>query len=163
MIHRTAKAQCRGRGYNNNKKCDWGKKKQQQHLKSLVRFHSANKIYNCNEREEKNIQKHVQNKSKHKNNKCLSWVIAVLSLAGSHSPPHLPRMPSNTVLISRPAVGTAQILIWSHSCVFLPPMSTGVRTSVLLLFFFLELSVSFNIFHTHRLCLVDCVYLIGNL
>ena len=28
--------------YNNNKKCDWGGKK----LKSLIRFHSANKINN---------------------------------------------------------------------------------------------------------------------
>ena len=43
--------------------------------------------------------------------------------------PHLPRMPSNTVLISGPAVGAAQILIWSYSCVFLPPMSTAIRTS----------------------------------
>ena len=29
--------------YNNNKKCDWGKK-----LKSLIRFHSAKKIDNYN-------------------------------------------------------------------------------------------------------------------
>ena len=48
---------------------------------------------------------------------------------GSHSPPYLPRMPSNTVLISGPAVEAAQILIWSYSCVFLPPMPTAVRTS----------------------------------
>ena len=38
-------------------------------------------------------------------------------------------MPSNTVLVSRPAVGVAQTLIWSYSCVFLPPMSTAIRTS----------------------------------
>ena len=38
-------------------------------------------------------------------------------------------MPSNTVLISGPAVGAAQILTWSYSCVFLPPMSTAIRTS----------------------------------
>ena len=31
-------------------------------------------------------------------------------LAGSHSPPHLPRMPSNTVLISGPAGG--QLRVW---------------------------------------------------
>ena len=63
---------------------------------------------------------------------CFSWVTAVrvLSLAGSHSPPHLPRMPSNTVLVSGPAVGAAQILIWSYYCMFLPPMSTAIRTSV---------------------------------
>ena len=35
----------------------------------------------------------------------LVTAVRILSLAGSHSPPHLPRMPSNTVLISGPAVG----------------------------------------------------------
>ena len=33
-----------------------------------------------------------------------------------------------TVLISGPAVEAAQILIWSCSCVFLPPMSTALKT-----------------------------------
>ena len=46
-----------------------------------------------------------------------------------HSPPHLPRMPSNTILISGPAVGAAQILLWSYSSVFLLPTSTAIRTS----------------------------------
>ena len=60
----------------------------------------------------------------------LSSAVRVLSLAGSHSPPHLPRMPSNTVLIAGPAVRAAQILICSYSSsVFLPPMSTAIRTS----------------------------------
>ena len=64
-------------------------------------------------------------------NKCFSWVtaVSVLSLTGSHSPPHLPRMPSNIVLISGPALGAVQILILSYSCVFLPPVSTDIRTS----------------------------------
>jgi len=78
------------------------------------------------------IQENLQDKSKHKNNKCFYWVTAVrvLSLAGSHSPLHLPRMPSNAVLMPRPAVRAAQILICSHSySVFLPPMSTAIRTS----------------------------------
>ena len=68
---------------------------------------------------------------KNKNNKYFSWVTAVrvLSLTGSHSPPHLPRMPSNTVLVSGSAVGAAQILIWSHSCVFLHSVSTAIRAS----------------------------------
>ena len=56
--------------------------------------------------------------------------VRVLSLAGSHSPPHLPKVPSNTMLISEPAVGAVQILTWSYSCVFLPPMSTAIKTSV---------------------------------
>ena len=48
------------------------------------------------------------------------WVTAfsVLSLAGSRSPPYLPRMPSSTLLISESAVEAAQILIWSYSYVF---------------------------------------------
>ena len=90
----------------------WEEKKQ---LKSLIRFHSVNKINNYNrgsgkrKKVKKKIQKNLQNKSKHKNNKCFSWVTAVrvLSLIGSHSPPYLPRMPSNTVLISGPVVGAA--------------------------------------------------------
>ena len=105
-------------------------------LKSLIRFHSANKINNYKRggrrEREKNIQNNLQNKFKRKNNKCFSWVTAVrvLSLAGSHSPPYLLRMSSNTVLVSGPAVGAAQILILSCSCVFLLPMSTAIRTSV---------------------------------
>ena len=55
--------------------------------------------------------------------------VRVLSFAESHSPPHLPRMPCNTVLISRPDMRAAQILIWSYSSVFLPPMFTAIRTS----------------------------------
>ena len=38
-------------------------------------------------------------------------------------------MPSNTLLIFGTAVGAAQILIWSYFCVFLPPLSTAIRTS----------------------------------
>ena len=77
------------------------------------------------------IQKNLQNKLKNNNNKCFSWVtaVSVLSLAGSHSPPHLPRMPWDTVLISGPVLGAALSLIWSYSSVFLPLMSTAIRTS----------------------------------
>jgi len=104
----------------------------------------------------------LQNKSKYKNNKCFPWVsaVSVLFLTGSHSPPHRPRMPSNTALVSGPAVGAAQTRIWSYS-VFLPPMFTAGRTGA---FFFLwELSMSFYIFHRHRVFLVDCVDLICSL
>ena len=51
------------------------------------------------------------------------------SLAESHNLPHLPRMPSNAVVISGPVVGAAQILMWSYSSVFLSPVSTAIRTS----------------------------------
>ena len=69
-------------------------------------------------------------------------------------------MPSKTVLVSGPAVGPAQILIWSYSWVFLPPMSTAIRTNAFLLW---ELSMTFYIFHRHRVCLVDHVDLICSL
>ena len=108
----------------------WLRKKGEKKLKILIRSHSANN-YNWGRGEEKKIQKNLQNKSKHKNNKCFSWVTAVrvLSLTGSHGLLHLPRMPSNAVLISGSAVEAAQILIWSYSCVFLLLMSTAIRTS----------------------------------
>ena len=51
----------------------------------------------------------------------------VLSLTGSHSPPYLPRMPSNTVLIFGLAVGVALIPILFYSCVFLPLMSIAIQ------------------------------------
>ena len=100
----------------------------------------------------KNIQK---NKSKNKNNKCFSWVTAVrvLSPTGSHSPPYLPRMPSNTVLISGPAVEAAQILFWFYSCVFLSSMSTDIRTSV---FSFVGARNDLYIVHRHSLPSWSC-------
>ena len=69
-------------------------------------------------------------------------------------------MPSNTVLISGHAVGAAQILILSYSCVFFlqcPKLSELVR------FLLWELSMAFYIFHRHRVCLVDCMDLICSL
>ena len=103
-------------------------------LKSLIRFHDAIKVnnYNRGRKKKKKIQKNLQSKSKHKNNRYFFWVttVRVLSLTGSHSPPHLPRVPSNAVLVSGPAVGAAQILIKFYSYVFLPPISTAIRTSV---------------------------------
>ena len=62
-------------------------------------------------------------------------------------------MPFNTMLISEPAVGAAQILIWAnliYSCVSLPPMSTAIRTTA---FSFVgALSDLFYIFH--RQCII---------
>ena len=84
----------------------------------------------------------------------------MLSFAGSHSPPHLPTKPSNSVRVSGPALGAAQILICpTPVCPYVqcPPLSELVR------FLFRELSVTFYIFHRHRVCLVDCVDLICSL
>ena len=110
-------------------------------------------------RKKKKIHKNLQNTSKHKNNKRFSWVtaVSVLSLAGSRSPPHSPKMPSNTVLISGPAVGAAQILSWSYSDVSLPPTSAAIRTSA---FSFVEALNALYIFHRHRVCPVHRMDLI---
>ena len=97
------------------------------------------------------IQKNLQNKSEHNNNKCFSWVTAVrvLPLTGSHnSPPHFPRMPPNTALISGPVLGAAQILIFSCSCVFLLPMYKAIRTSA---FSFVGALNGLLYFHRHSL------------
>ena len=49
-------------------------------LKILIRFHSANKMTTTTEEEKKEKNpKNLHNKSKHKNNKCFSGVIAVQS------------------------------------------------------------------------------------
>ena len=53
------------------------KKKEKKKLKSLIRFHSANKFDNYNRRgkkgeKKKKIQNNLQNKSKHKNNESFS-------------------------------------------------------------------------------------------
>ena len=69
-------------------------------------------------------------------------------------------MPSNTVLISGPAVGAAQILIWSYSYV---SCLQGPQLSELVRFLLWELSMAFYIFHWHRVCLVDHVDLIFSL
>ena len=57
--------------------------------------------------------------------------------------------------------GASQTLIWSYSCVFLPPMSTAIPELVCFLLW--EVSVSFHIFNRNKVCLVDCVDLIWSL
>ena len=66
-----------------------------------------------------------------------------------------------------PVLGTAQTLIWPCSCVFLPPVSIAARAR--LFFFFLrrfllwEHSLSFYIYHRHRVYAVDRVDLVCSL
>ena len=133
----------------------WLRIKGEKNLKTLIRLHRANKVNNYGAGEGKKIQNNLQNKSKNKNNKCFTWVTAVLSLPRSYSPSHLLRIPSNTVLSSGPAVGVAQILMWSYSNVFLPPMSTAIRTSA-----FSFVGDLNDLFHRQRVCLVDHLDLI---
>ena len=138
-------------------------RKTKKELKSLIRFHSANKIdnYNRGRKQKEKTSKRVYRASENirKIYVFLQSNLRVPSLAGNHSSPHLPRMPSNTVLISGPVVGAAQILIWSYSSVFFKcPQLSG-----LVHFLLWELSVTFYIFHRHRVYLVDRVDLICSL
>ena len=56
-------------------------KKKEKKLKSLIRFHTDNKIDNYSRGgKKKKIQKNLQNKSKHKNNKYFSWVTEKVGL-----------------------------------------------------------------------------------
>ena len=59
-----------------------------------------------------------------------------------------------------PTVGRAQTLIWPYSCVYLPPVSMVARARA---FCMCEHSLSFYIFHKHRVHLVDHVDLICSL
>ena len=97
------------------------RKKKKKKLKTLIRFHSANKIDIHNRWGKKKQKKggeksnRIYRDSQNQNNKCFTWVTAVrvLSLFGGHNPPHPSRRSPNTVLISGPAVGAAQIVIQS--------------------------------------------------
>ena len=136
-------------------------------LQSLIRFHSAIKLTSRmgvggkkEKSKKKKIQKHLQNKSKHKNNKFfLSHCCQIIFLAESHSPLHLPRMLSNSVVTSGPAVGAAQILIWPYTCVFLPPTSTAITTSA---FSFVGV-LNVLLYIPQTVCLTDHVDLICSL
>ena len=112
------------------------------------------------DKKKRKIQKKLQNKSKHKNNKCFSWVTAVrvLSPAGSHSPPRLPRMPSNTADLWTCCEGSSD-----SDLLLLCVLASSVQLSELVLFLLWELSMTFYIFHRHRVCLVDHMGLICSL
>ena len=112
--------------------------KRRKELRSLIRFHSANKIDNYSRGRKRGKRKKKKFKTIYRTSQNVRIINVFLESLLSRVLPcwesqstHLPRMPSNTALISGPAVGAAQILIWSCSYVFLPLMSTAVRTSVL--------------------------------
>ena len=127
-------------------------------FKNLIRFHSAKKLTTTTEG-----QKRKEKKSKgiYRTSQTIRIRNVFLEPLLSESFPLLEVAVHLTsllcppkLLISGPAVGATQILIWSYSCVFLPPVSTALRTSA---FSFVGFSMSFYIFHRHRVCLVDHV------
>ena len=87
-------------------------------------------------------------------------VLRDLSLTRCHRPPHLPRMPSNTMLISGFVVGQLRFQCGPTPVCF---CLQGPQLSELVRFLLWELSMTFYIFHRHRVCLVDCVDLICSL
>jgi len=102
------------------------KEKKKKKLKGLIRFHSANKINSYNRWAGRGRERRKKNRRKKKSkriyrtsqnvriiNVFLEFLLSESSPSLGVSPPHLPRMPSNTVLISGPIVGAAQILIGS--------------------------------------------------
>ena len=84
---------------------------------------------------------------------------SIISLTGSHCPPHLPRMPSNTVLFCGPAVGAAQILMSPN---YVCPCLQCPQLPKLVCILLWELSMPFFMFHRY-ICLVDHVDLICTL
>ena len=104
----------------------------------MVRFYSANKIDNYNRVGGKGEKKKRKSNRIYRTSQNIriinvfpeSLLLEFFPSLGSQSLGCDPWMPSNTVLISRPAVGAAQILICSYSSVLLPPVSTAIRTSV---------------------------------
>ena len=104
---------------------------------------------------EKKIQKKLQNKSKHKNNKRFSWVTAVsaLPLTCLGWPPTL-CWPLDLLW--------GQLRFWSGPT----PLCSHLQCpqlSELACFPLWEISMTFNILHRPRVCLVDCVDLIYGL
>ena len=73
--------------------------------KSLIGFLSANKI-NMYNRVGEGEKKKKKSKTIYRTSQKIRIANVFLESLLSHSPPHLPRMPSNTVLISGPALGS---------------------------------------------------------
>jgi len=88
-------------------------KRKKKKLRSLISFHSANKIDNYN-REWGGGRKGKKSKRNYRTSQNIRIINFFLSHCcqspfSCHSPPHRPRMPSNSVLISGPAVGQLRL------------------------------------------------------
>ena len=122
-------------------------------LKSLIRFHRANKINN-NSIEGKKGKKRKKSKSIYRASQNIGIIIVFLESLLSEPFPslgvtvHLTSLGCPpTLLISGPVLGAAQILIRSYSSVF----SKCPQLSELVHFLLWELSVTCYIFHRHSL------------
>ena len=108
------------------------------------------------------IQNKLQNKSKHKNKKCFSWVNAVMVLSLTGVTFHL-------TFLGCPATLCWPLDLWWEQLRFqsgpIPVCSCLQRPqlSELVCFVLRELSLSFYIVHRHRVCLPDHVDLIWSL
>ena len=110
------------------------KKKKKKFLKSLIKFHSANKIDNYN----KGGKKKKKSKRIYRSSQNLRRINVFLESLLSECFPllgvtvHLTSLGCPLTLCRSLDLlwGLAQILIWSYSSVFVPPMSTAIRTSL---------------------------------
>ena len=87
---------------------------QKKKLKSLIGFHSANKMDNYNRGGEKKGAKKEKPKRIYRtcqNIRIINVFLVLLSFPESHSPPYLTRMPSSTMFISGPDLGATQIVV----------------------------------------------------
>ena len=152
--------------YNNNKKCDCQKIK----LKCLVRFHSANKINIYNRGGKNKIGKKKEKKSKRIYRASQNIRIRNIFL----KPLLLEFFPLLGVTIHLIFLGCPPTLCWSLDLLWgqlrfqsgPTPVYSSLQCpqrSELVHFLLWELSLSFYIFHRHRVCLVDCVDLICSL
>ena len=105
-------------------------------LESLIGFLTANKIENYNGGAGRRIKKGKKSERTYRASQKIRIINVFLESLLSDSFPslgvtvHLTSLGCLPVLISGPAMGAAQILIWFHS-LFLPPMSTAIRASVI--------------------------------
>ena len=127
---------------------------------------------NKNSNREKKKRKGKKARINHRANQNMRIILNVffLSQLSAYFPParrHSPPLPPKEALqcwgglISGPVVGISQTLIWSYSCVCVPPVSTACRA--LECFLFWEHSLSFHRSQRHRVFPVDLVNLICSL
>ena len=138
--------------------------KKRKKLKSLIRFHSANKIdsYNRGGIKGKKVQKNLKNKSKHKN-----LINVFLESLLSESFPLLGVTVHLTTLGCPPTLCWFLDLLWGQLRFYSGPTLCSClqypQLSELVCFLLWELLMTFYIFCRHRVCLVDCAGLICSL
>ena len=135
-------------------------------LKSLIRFHSANKIDSYN-KEGEGGRKRKKIQRIYRTSQNIRIINVFLESLLSES------FPSLGVTVHLTSLGCPPTLCWSWACcrgssdsnlvLLLCVLASSVCSYQLVHFLLWELSMTFFVFHRHRICLVDCVDLICSL